>query len=333
MSLPLISVIVLNYNGKAFLGRCLDAVAAQDYGHYEVIVVDNASTDGSPAVADARTSVRLLRAQTNAGFSAGNNLGAAAARGEWLALLNSDAFPEPGWLSALESATRARPEIGLVASQMVFDARPDMVNSAGFCVDRSGVTWERHGGQPAHPPTAPVEPVFGPSAGAGLYRRSMWQETGGLREEFFMYLEDVDLGWHARWRGYEAVYAPGAVVRHMHSATVGQASPRKTYWLARNKWLVLALNYPRPYWRRYLPLIALYDVLSLAAAGLAGSWAPAWRGRRDGWRLARDLAPRGPANHFKARSEAVWSWLSPAVWPWQANARYHHLTTLGVRVR
>jgi GT2 family glycosyltransferase len=216
---------------------------------------------------------------------------------------------------------------------MVFEARPEMINSAGFCVDRSGVTWERAGGQPVRPATAPIEPVFGPSAGAGLYRRGVWQELGGLREGFFLYLEDVDLGWHARWRGHDAVLAPAAVVRHLHSATAGQASPLKTFYLARNKWQLLALNYPRPYWRRYLPLIGLYDALSLAASGLAGSFAAAWRGRREGLRLARQMAAGGPAHQFKARSEAIWSWLSPPVWPWQANARYRHLATLDARLR
>lgn len=331
---PTISVIIVNYNGRAFLERCLDAVRAQTYAAFDALVVDNGSTDGSREQAERfGNPVRVLALPQNRGFAAANNAGARAVQGDWVALLNNDAFPEPGWLTALAQAAATSAEVGLVASQMVFDARPEMINSTGVCIDRAGVVWDRSGGAPADP-AGPITPVFGPSAGAALYRRDVWESLGGLREDYFMYFEDVDLAFHARWRGARSVLAPAAVVRHRHSATIGQASPAKTYWLARNKWLLLARNYPRPYFWRYAPLIAAYDALSLLAAGLAGGGAAAWRGRRDGLRLAQVKAATGPARHAApARASAVWAELEPLVTPWRAGARYAHLSALGNRVR
>ncbi len=331
---PSISIIVVNYNGRAFLERCLQAARAQTFADFDVLVVDNGSTDGSREQAEGfGDPVRVLRLPQNRGFAAANNVGARAVEGDWIALLNNDAFPEPGWLTALAQAAATSAEIGLVASQMVFDARPEMINSTGVCIDRAGVVWDRAGGALADA-TGPIIPVFGPSAGAALYRRDVWESLGGLREDYFMYLEDVDLAFHARWRGVQSVLAPAAVVRHRYSATIGRASPAKAYWLARNKWLLLARNYPRPYFWRFAPLIAAYDALSLLATGLAGGGAAAWRGRRDGLRLAWAKAASGPARYAApGRADEVWADLEPLVMPWRAGARYAHLRELGGRVR
>ncbi|HRF47496.1 MAG TPA: glycosyltransferase family 2 protein [Anaerolineales bacterium] len=329
-----VSVIVVNYNGRRFLKRCLDAVLAQTLPALEIIVVDNGSTDGSREEAAAYgPPVQLIALPDNRGFAAANNIGARVARGAWLALLNNDAFPEPDWLEALARAATLTPGANLVATQMVFDARPAMINSTGICIDRSGVVWDRQGGA-ATDTIAPVAPVFGPSGGAALIQREAWTALGGFNEDYFMYFEDVDFAWRARWLGQQAVVAPAAVVRHMHSASSGQASDRKTYWLARNKWLLLARNYPRPHFWRQAPLIAAYDLLSCAATGLVGRWGAAVRGRRDGIRLALAKARYGPAQAAApAMADAVYSWLEPAIAPWRINARYAHLAGLGLPVR
>ncbi|MBL8094382.1 MAG: glycosyltransferase family 2 protein [Anaerolineales bacterium] len=332
MSAERVTVIVVNYNGAAHIERCLRALLAQSYPAHEIVVIDNASTDGSLELARSfAPAINCIPLAENAGFARANNLAARAARGEWIALINNDAFAAPGWLQALVDAARRAPEIGLVASQMVFDAQPDLINSTGVCIDRTGVVWDRGGGAMTLPSGPPV-PVFGPSGGAALYRRELWQALGGLREDYFMYFEDVDLAWQANWLGARSVLAPAAHVRHVVSASLGQASPAKTFWLARNKWLLLARNYPRPYLWRYLPLITAYDLLSFTATGLAGQWAAAGKGRMEGLRLAAAKAALGPAHQARpATAATVWEQLEPVAAPWRVRARYAHLGRVTAR--
>ncbi|MGH2354318.1 MAG: glycosyltransferase family 2 protein, partial [Chloroflexota bacterium] len=223
---PLVSVVMVTWNGLCHLRRSLPAVLAQelpDGQQFELLVVDNASTDGSRAhLADlaARDGrVRVLLNDHNEGFAAPNNRAFRDARGTFVATLNNDTLPEPGWLAALLRVAQADERVGSVASRMVFDHAPETINSAGISIDRAGIAWDRLVGRPvAESETQPVE-VFGASAGAALYRRSMLEELGGFDARFFIYLEDVDLAWRARLAGWRAVYAPDAVVRHAHSAS------------------------------------------------------------------------------------------------------------------
>ena len=136
---PLVSVIVVNWNGQAHLGRCLAALAAQTFHDFEVIVVDNGSSDGSAEIVGARwPHYRLLRQDRNLGFAAANNIGARAARGAWLALLNNDAFPEPDWLEKLARATEEHPQYSGFASCQLSDADPRLAGRAR-CLPHSGL--------------------------------------------------------------------------------------------------------------------------------------------------------------------------------------------------
>jgi GT2 family glycosyltransferase len=165
--------------------------------------------------------------------------------------------------------------------------------------------------------------VFGPCAGAALYRRELFAEIGLFDEDFFAYLEDVDLAWRARWRGWQAVFVPGALVYHAHSATGREGSPFKVRLLSKNKILLLVKNYPMPYLLLYLPWITAYELLSLGYAVLHYRELSALRGRLAALRLLpRALAKRralqaGP--HLPPRE--IFLGLAPAVWPWQAYGR------------
>jgi GT2 family glycosyltransferase len=312
----LVSVVVVNWNGRALLERCLDALDAQTYSHREVVVVDNGSTDGSPAWLAARQPpVHLLRNDHNRGFAAANNQGIRAARGRYVALLNNDAFADRTWLAALVAAAEAHPRAGMVASLMLFDAQPDIVNSAGVCVDRFGVSWDRAGGVPAADVAPAVVAVVGARAGAALYRREM--------------------DCRARWLGWQAVLAPGARVLHFASATSGEGSAFKTRCLARNKLLLLLKNYPAPQLWRYAPGLVLYDLLSLfnslvaqrTLAGLRGRFAAAPM-------LGRALRRRRQVQAARrATSAEIFDSLAPPAWPWQVQRRYQHLRSRAARPR
>ncbi len=259
---PLISVIVLNLNGQRYLARCLPSLFIQDYPTFEVIVVDNGSTaeDGSVEWLKAHyPQARLIENGRNLGFCLGNNIGVRQSRGEYVILLNNDTELEPGFLTAMVTTAASRADVGMVASQILLDHDPTLLDSAGIEVDGVGMSWNRHLGLPAK--DEPLEPqeVFGPSAAAGLYKRAMLDQVGLLDEDYFIYYEDVDLAWRGQRAGWRCLYAPAAKVRHIHSGTTGRWSTFKTYLLGRNKVWTMLKNYPTASLWRNLPLIIIYE--------------------------------------------------------------------------
>jgi GT2 family glycosyltransferase len=317
-SAPTVSIILVNWNGQHLLGPCLDALQRQTYRDFEIILVDNASSDGSPEwVAEHYPAVRIVRNEDNLGFAAGNNRGFEAARGEFLVLVNNDTEAEPGFLEALVEAARQDKRVGAVAGVLVFAHRPEVVASAGMRVGWDGVVLDASVGRPrTELPSAPVE-VFGASGGAALYRRRMLEETGPFAPEFFFYLEDADLAWRARLAGWRCLLAPQAVVRHVYSATAGQGSPFKSFHLARNRWLVLYLNLPAGLGLFCAPFILAYD-LAACVYGLVSGDREVLKGRLAALRMLPGLRPRRRAvqrlRHVPLRELA--RWLSPPLAPW-----------------
>jgi GT2 family glycosyltransferase len=324
----LVSVVVTNWNGLPHLAACLPRLVAQTYSPFEMLVVDNGSTDGSQGwLAEHFGQVRLIANPENVGFAAANNQGIRAARGAYIALLNNDTLPEPNWLAALVAALEQHPRLGMAASKMVYIDRPEMINSTGVCLDRCGITWDRATGQLDDAADQQTVEVFGASAGAGLYRRELFDEVGLLDDEFSFYLEDVDLAWRAQWHGWKGVYVPAAKVYHAHSASMHEGSPRKTYHLARNKIWLLAKNYPQPYLALFLPLIVFYEILSLGFSAIRGVGGSAARGRLAGIAALPKVLRQRRALRSTACVPAreVFARLEPAAWPWQVYARYKHL--------
>jgi GT2 family glycosyltransferase len=273
---PTVSVIVPSLLGRRLLAECLGGLDRATV-EAETVVVDNGWTDRTADwLASEHPTVRVIHNARNVGFAAAINQGIRATTGRWVALLNDDATAEPGWLAALVRAADSDPRIGAVASRMMFRDSPDVVCSAGVRVDSSYGAWDLLVGSRAWP-AAPVE-VFGASAGACLLRRAMLDDVGPLEETFFAYLEDVDLAWRARLRGWRAVLAPDAVVAHGVSATAGEGSQLKRYLLARNKWLTIVRCVPWSLLAAHLPIVAAYDALSQANS-LAHGDASSLRGR------------------------------------------------------
>jgi hypothetical protein len=230
--MELISVIVLNYNGKGFLNSCLSSLASQTYSDFEVIVVDNGSRDGSPEYIEENYPwVRLAKNDENLGFAGGTNVGIRAAKGEFIITLNNDSRADSRFIEELIKPM-ADPEVGVCAAKMLF---PDgRINSAGICISRSGAAWDRGMFEPDRGQYEFVEEVFGACAGAALYRREMLDEIGLFDEDFFLYLEDVDLAFRARLAGWKCIYVPGARVIHHHGGTAGVGSDLAVYYGNRN---------------------------------------------------------------------------------------------------
>ncbi len=257
-----VSVIVLTWNGKRHLERCLPALAAQTWAGCEIVVVDNGSTDGSGGwVAAHHPSVRLIRNETNRGFAAAVNQGIRATSGEFVVTLNDDTVVRSGWLKALVEPALGHDRVGMCASKMLQAQDTQLIDAAGIEVDWAGIAWNRWRGDPvgAHADAAPAA-VFGPCAGAALYRRAMLDEIGLFDEDFFAYYEDVDLAWRAQRAGWRCLYVPGAALVHLHSATGGRLPKMKRYWLGRNKLWTILKNYPSRWLWLCWPVIVAYDV-------------------------------------------------------------------------
>jgi GT2 family glycosyltransferase len=271
---PPIVAIIPTWNGLRHLPACLDLLRPQLAAGDAIIVVDNGSRDGTGAwLRERAPDVNVLALPANCGFAGGTNAGLRAALADggpcWLLLLNDDAFVEPGCVAALAEALCQNPQAGAAAGALVFNHRPALVASAGIRVARDGVARDLYALRPVDElPALPLE-IFGASGGLALLRRELLDDVGLFEEGFWSYLEDADLAWRARLRGWPSVLAPGARARHVYSATGGQGSPLKQRLLARNRLRVLVRCLPAPLLRACLPAAALYDALALVHAARA----------------------------------------------------------------
>jgi GT2 family glycosyltransferase len=278
-----VAVIIVNWNAGELLARALRSVERQSRPADRVIVVDNASTDGSLEAARPHLErTELIRLHENAGFARANNLAMTAARDcDAIALLNPDAFAEPGWLAALIEAADSAPDAAGFASRMLLDSAPDYLDGIGDTYHVSGRAWRRgHGIRDGLWAASDAE-VFAPCAAAALYRRAAVEEVGGFDERYFCYFEDVDLGFRLRLRGYRSVYVYRAVVRHVSSALSGYRSDFAVYHGERNAVWTFVKNMPAPLFWLYLPQHLALNLAALAYYPLRRQGQAAWRAKLD----------------------------------------------------
>lgn len=327
------SIIVVNWNGKRFLRECLSSLLAQTYSHHEIILVDNGSSDGSVEfVAAEFPEVKIICNGRNMGFAAGNNVAIRVARGDYVVTLNNDTRAEPDWLEELVKVVESDPKIGMCASKMLFYYHTGILNSTGISLDIAGIAWDRRGGERDDGlERTPIE-VFGPCAGAALYRREMLDEIGLFDEDFFAYHEDVDLAWRARSRGWRCMYNPRAVVYHVHSGTGMEGSAFKNRLLGRNKIWTIVKNYPSPHIFLYLPLIAFYDLAAVFYSLLKRRDASPLQGRLASLGLLPEMLRRRREIQ-RRRTSSEFPWFSPLVDPITMLRRYERFQSFITRGR
>ena len=291
---PAVSVVVVNWNRCNLLRACLRSLTRQRGVQFEVIVVDNGSTDGSCHMVKAEflhgnLPVSLIENDRNMGYCAANNQGIAQARGQFIALLNNDAEADPGWLAALLGAFQGRDDVGMAASKILWWENRRVIDKVGHLIYLDGQNRGRGHGQLDAGQFDRREEVLWPDGCAAMYRRSMLAEIGDFDEDFFAYADDAELGLRARIAGWNCVYVPEAIVYHHHSATLGVESARRLELIERNRVLLVAKHFP---WS----LLCLNGVFYFARLA-AGAWAalrgkgdtrhfPGWRGK---WKLAITL--------------------------------------------
>jgi len=281
--LPRVSTVIVNWNRKELLRACLDALRRQTFQNLEVIVVDNGSTDGSAEMLAGPEfrCVRCIRNTENRGFCAANNQGVRQARGEYVALLNNDAEPDPRWIEELVRVLDAHPDAGMAASKILFYDDPGVIDKAGHLIfpdgqNRGRGTGERDTGQYER-----LEETAWPDGCAALYRRSLLEELGGFDEDFFAYADDAELGLRARIAGWRCLYVPTAVVRHRVGSTLGPYSEQRLFLIERNRVWLAAKLFP---WR-LLVWNPFYFGLRAAASVFA-----ACRGRGELRRAASSIS-------------------------------------------
>ena len=261
---PDISVIIVTWNGRQHLEACLGAALAQRAVRMEIILVDNASTDGTvDYVREFFPSVRIVLLPENRGSAAANNAGVREARGRLVALLNNDTVADRDWLRELAGGLDEGRGFALATSRIVYMHDPRVIDSAGDGFLRSGGAFKRLHGRSDSEATVSRE-VFGVCGAACLLPRAVFEELGGFDEDFFASHEDVDLSYRARLRGYRVMYVADALVRHHGSATLGKLSARAVYYGQRNLEWVYLKNSPSSILWRTLPAHLLYNVAAAA---------------------------------------------------------------------
>lgn len=252
-----VSIIILSWNSGRYLPICLRALSNQSFKDFNVILVDNNSTDDSvDGLKDKWTDISIVvkKLETNLGFAVANNLGAHLASGKWIILLNADAYPEPDWLEQLITAAEENPEFNFFSSRQIQYNAPHLLDGAGDEYHVSGLAWRRYYNHVQNEYGLQQEEVFGACAAAAMYRREDFLSAGGFDEDYFSYFEDVDLSFRLRLAGGRCLYVPEAVVHHVGSASTGKLSDFVVYYGHRNLVWAFFKDMPGLLFWLYLPL-------------------------------------------------------------------------------
>ena len=254
-----VTIIIPNYNGLKFMEPCFKALRAQSDQNFELLVVDNGSTDGSVKWLEEHQ-IPSIFLEENTGFSGAVNIGIRESVTPYVILLNNDTEPQPDYVKEMVKAIERSPKIFSVSSKMIQLYHKDLMDDAGDMYSVLGWAYQRGVGQKSSGYQKACR-VFSACAGAAIYRRDVFDKIGGFDEDHFAYLEDIDVGYRAKIFGYENWYCPKAVVYHVGSGTSGSKyNSFKVKLAARNN---LYLNY------KNMPLLQLILNFLPILAGMA----------------------------------------------------------------
>lgn len=312
---PWVSIIVVNYNAGDFLQKALDKVAEQTDTDYELILVDNASTDGSldGLKTDHIKNFKLLALDQNTGFAKGNNLAAKHARGEWIALLNPDTEAKPDWLAAFKTATQTHPDTKMFAGATINTSNPEIMDGAGDCYHFLGVPWRGGYSRPVSEMPG-IGECFSACGASALIHRDTFLEIGGFDERFFCYCEDVDLGFRLRLEGERCLFWPSAAIYHYGSGTTSVASAFSVRHGTRNRLWTFIKNMPPLGLFILLPLHILLSFALIARAFMKGRGKPTLLGFIDGlkglgpvWKDRKQVQARRKLNSWHICRQMSWN--------------------------
>lgn len=271
MASVLVSIIIPSYNGKSYLEDCLFRLSQQTYDRFEVLVVDNGSTDGSACwVRERYPRVKVIENRQNLGFSRAVNQGARASLGDYLVILNNDTEPEAGWLEALVRFAVSRSDFGSCQSKVLLFEDKGLVNTIGNKIFFLGHGWSGGYREPASRYPS-VEEVTYCSGASMMIRRDLFEHVGYMDdEEVFMYHDDLDLGWRLLSYGYKNFLVPESVVYHKYRFN---RNPGKYYFLEVSRYVCIIKYYQLKTLLVLSPIMLLYEA-GLILLSLSGGWLP-----------------------------------------------------------
>jgi GT2 family glycosyltransferase len=281
-----VAVIVVSWNSGEWLAKAVNSVFEQTQPARRVIVVDNASSDGSIASLAGinRKELDVIRLKRNIGFAAANNVGLQrCGDSKWIALLNPDAFAQPQWLENLVRASRRHPDYQSFACRQIMANDHSVLDGVGDAYHVSGAHWRLAHGKSVNHASDSCE-VFSPCGAAAFFRADVLREVGGFDESFFCYGEDIDLGFRLRLRGYRCRHVPDAVVHHVGSATTGRRSDFAVYHGHRNLVWIYVKNMPTILMLIYGGAHLLLNILSIVWYMVRGRGAVIVKAKRDALR-------------------------------------------------
>lgn len=259
---PLVSIIVVNYNGLDTLPACLDSLAVQTYPATELLLIDNGSTDGSlELVRREFPEARIVENSKNLGYSGAINRAAAQSRGAYITVLNMDVTVEPDWLETLVAFLEEHPRAGAANPQIRLADEPETINALGQNVHVTGLGFNRMLHYLAAEADREPRQVSGLQGAAFVIRRKLFIEIGGMNDANFMYHEDVDLSWLIQLAGCDVYCVPESIIYHKY--TLGM-KPWKYYYLERNRWALLLCVYRLPTMLLLAPFFLLTEAMMLA---------------------------------------------------------------------
>jgi GT2 family glycosyltransferase len=278
-----VAIVIVSYNSGELLDRCLAALSEQTCKPDRILVVDNASSDPATlSLLATLDNAEVIYSDVNLGYGAAINSAAENLTDiDYLCSLNPDAFPEPRWLENLMIAALRNPEYGSFAPLMLKANLPHIIDGAGDLLHISGIPWRRYHGVQLGSVDLVEEPVFSPCAGAALYNLQTFRQVGGFDESFFMYVEDIDIGFRLQLAGHPCLFVPNAVVHHIGSATTGRTSDFTVYHGHRNVEHNYFKNVPSLLLLLTLPLHLTAVLMSLAVFSTRGNMSAIWRAKRD----------------------------------------------------
>ena len=307
---PTVSVIIVNYNSGSLLSKVLRSLDRQSFKDFCVVIVDNASTDESLACIRSpyTFALEIIKSPENVGFAAANNLAARSQNTKYVLFLNPDAFPEDDFLENIVLVAERMLNYQLFSPLLMSADDPEIIDGLGDVYHYSGLVWrDGHGENASASPAHDVE-IFSPCAAAALIRGSVFRELGGFDEDFFCYLEDVDLGFRARLLGYRSLLVHGVRVWHMGSAITGRNSDFSLYHGHRNLVWTFVKNMPGGLFWLLLPAHVALNIFSIIWFSLRGrgriimkAKIDALRGIPKMWRKRRELQ-----HERRASALAIW---------------------------
>ncbi len=278
MTANLVSIVIPNWNGRKFLVTCLDSLLTQTYKDIEIIIVDNGSTDGSLEFLAANyPQVRVIPLKENTGFSFAVNRGIEASTGNFVALVNNDTKADEHWLELMMLALTNHTEAGSAACKMLSLDNPKIIDGAGDGLRRGGLPGRIGHGQLDVGQFDNERYVLGACGGAVLYRKAMLDYIGLFDEDFFAYLEDVDIALRGQSAGYKCIYTPKAIMYHLGCGSTGSGYSKLVVRLSCcNNINVLVKNIPLSLLFEFLPQIVFWQSYYFAAVVVRGGSILAW---------------------------------------------------------